>query len=224
MRNSSPLPRKRLLALCALALITFVPRAGLGQAAPAINQQPQSQTNVPGSDATFTVVATGQAPLAYQWLLNGIYLTNSAHLGGVTDATLTVSNVALGDAGSYQVMVSNQHGSVTSSNATLTVGLPPAITAQPESQIRLLGETATFSAGVTGTPPFSCQWFLNDAPLSDSGRISGATNTSLTITDLQLADAGTYVEVISNAYGTATSSNAVLTVVPRPVCVTAPGD
>jgi uncharacterized delta-60 repeat protein len=82
---------------------------------PSITQQPANQTVVEGSTASFTVTATGTAPLSYQWQKDG------ANLNGQTSATLTLASVELTDAGHYRVIVSNIAASVTSTEATLTV-------------------------------------------------------------------------------------------------------
>ena len=84
-------------------------------APPTITTQPQSTTVVAGSSATFTVVATGSAPLSYQWQKNG------SPIAGATAATYTVASVQSGDAGSYTVAVGNLAGTVVSAAATLTV-------------------------------------------------------------------------------------------------------
>ena len=83
---------------------------------------------------------------------------------------------------------------------------PPAITTQPVSQTNIVGTTACFSVTASGTPPLSYQWNFNGT------NIAGATNTSLTLTNVQLNQAGNYAVLVTNAYGTALSSNAVLTV------------
>src|SRR5262249_39819090 len=77
---------------------------------PSITTHPQNQSVLVSSNAVFTVVASGQAPLSYQWQFNTTNLTNGVHIGGATSATLTVTNVATGDAGNYRVVVSNSHG------------------------------------------------------------------------------------------------------------------
>ena len=82
---------------------------------PSITTQPASQTAPVGSDVTFSVVATGTAPLSYQWKKDG------GDISGATSATLTLTNVQLTDAGSYSVVVSNSVGVATSNPATLTV-------------------------------------------------------------------------------------------------------
>jgi hypothetical protein len=97
-------------------------------ALPSITTQPQNQSVLVASNAIFSVVASGQSPLNYQWSFKGTNLTNGVHFNGATNITLTVSNVVASDAGNYRVIVSNSHGSATSSNALLTVLLPPGIT------------------------------------------------------------------------------------------------
>ncbi len=88
---------------------------------PDITAGPTNLTRVMGQTATFTVVATGGTTLSYQWQKDGTNLVNGANVFGVTSATLTVSNLALADAGGYSVEVSDAAGSLTSTPATLTV-------------------------------------------------------------------------------------------------------
>jgi hypothetical protein len=87
-------------------------------------------TVAPGANAQLSVTATGQsAPTSYQWIFNGSNLANNSHYGGVTTATLTITNAQSADAGVYSVTVVNAAGTATPSG-TLTVGttLPPHIT------------------------------------------------------------------------------------------------
>jgi hypothetical protein len=87
-------------------------------------------TVAPGANAQLSVTATGQsAPTSYQWIFNGSNLANNSHYGGVTTATLTITNAQSGDAGVYSVTVVNAAGTATPFG-TLTVGttLPPHIT------------------------------------------------------------------------------------------------
>src|SRR5207302_9126294 len=124
-------------------------------------QQPQSQSLIAGTNATFSATASGQMPLHYQWSFNGTNLSNNAHIGGATNASLLISNIAATDAGNYRVVVTNSHGSAISSNATLTVLLPPAITSQPLNDSVLLTSNASFSSSASGTGPLSYQWYFN---------------------------------------------------------------
>src|SRR6185436_639871 len=86
---------------------------------PSITQEPQSQTVDQGSNATFTVTASGTTPLAYQWRFN------STNIAGATASAYTRTNAQPTDAGSYTVVVTNVAGGVTSVVATLDVIIPP---------------------------------------------------------------------------------------------------
>ena len=87
---------------------------------PAIISQPASQSVAVGSTATFVVSASGTAPLNYQWQFNGGDITNA------TGSSLVLTNVQFANAGTYSVTITNASGSITSSNAVLTVNFPPA--------------------------------------------------------------------------------------------------
>src|SRR5258706_14215781 len=82
---------------------------------PFIVTQPQSATNFNGTTATFSVTASGDAPLRYQWRKNGL------NLSGATNSSYNIANVQTSNAGSYVVVVTNSYASVTSAVATLTV-------------------------------------------------------------------------------------------------------
>jgi hypothetical protein len=167
---------------------------------PAITTQPQSQTVTLDQNASFSIVATGTAPLSYQWSHNG------SALAGATASALALSNVQTTDAGSYTVVVTNIAGSITSAVATLTVNVPPAITTQPQSQTVTLDQNASFSIVATGTAPLSYQWSFNGTA------VSGTTNASLTLTNVQTTQAGSYTVVVTNNAGSITSAVATLTV------------
>ena len=139
--------------------------------------------------------------LTYQWQLNG------SNIADATNSSLTVSNAQPANAGTYTVTVCNGSACITSSNATLTVNIPPFITQQPVDQSAIVGTSANFSANGDGTAPLSYQWQHNGA------NISGATTSSLSIASVQQSDAGSYALVVSSPYGAATSSSAVLGVI-----------
>jgi len=84
-------------------------------AAPAIIQQPASQTVTAGASATFWVLAGGSPPLAYQWSWNG------APVAGATTSALTIAQAQSTDVGTYAVTVTNAFGGIQSGSATLTV-------------------------------------------------------------------------------------------------------
>jgi fibronectin type 3 domain-containing protein len=177
--------------------------------APSVTTQPASQTVKAGQSVTFSVTATGTAPLGYQWQhLVGSTWTNV----GSNSASYSISSAASSDAGSYRVTVSNSAGSVTSNTVTLTVNVAPTITTQPNSQTVTAGQSATFSVTAVGTAPLSYQWqkLVNGTWTN----ISGATSASFTISSAQASDAGSYWVVVSNSAGSATSNSVSLTVNP----------
>ena len=205
-------------ATSAVAVLTVNP----APVAPSLTAQPQSRTNVAGTTATFTVVAAGTAPLAYQWRKNGTPLANGGIVSGATNANLTLAGVLAADAANYTVVVTNTAGSVTSLVASLTVLLPPSITVQPQSRTNIQGGTTVFTVSAAGTAPLACQWRKDDAPLADGGSVFGAGTATLTLTNLQAGDAGSYTVVITNAVGSLTSAVASLTVILPPVIIAQP--
>ncbi len=201
------------LSLAAIISISAAaPQRAFAAVAPGITSQPQSQNLLAGTNAAFSVVATGQATLLYQWSFNGTNLINSTHISGATNTTIIISNLSADDAGNYQVVVSNSHGTATSSNATLTVLLPPAITNQPAGQAVLLNSNAIFTAQASGTAPLSYQWQKDGVNLLNGGAVSGATTATLNLSGAQTNDAGAYRLIVTNNYGSATSILAALTV------------
>ncbi len=89
--------------------------------APALLTQPQSQTAEAGTTVSFSATVAGSLPLSYQWLFN------SNTVAGATASSLVLTNAQLTNAGAYSVVISNSAGVVSSSNAVLTVKLPPAL-------------------------------------------------------------------------------------------------
>ena len=178
---------------------------------PLISTQPQSQTNASGTTVTFSVAATGSAPLSYQWSFEG------TNLDGAVGAKLVLTHVQLDEAGDYTVGVTNAFGGSLSSNAILTVvALPPAILIQPADQTNTAGLTASFSVSAAGSLPLSYQWTWNGT------NVAGGTNATLVLTAVQPDQAGIYEVLVTNEFGTVLSSNAVLSVALNSPCATAP--
>ncbi|MBC8096290.1 MAG: M36 family metallopeptidase, partial [Akkermansiaceae bacterium] len=93
---------------------------------------------------------------------------------------------------------------------------PPTISQQPQSQLAAVGEPVSLNVVARGSLPLNFQW------RRDGTNLAGATNGLLALANVQLSDAGIYSVILSNNLGTLLSSNAVLTVIPTPPCVTAP--
>jgi hypothetical protein len=178
---------------------------------PTITQQPAGASVAAGSPVYLSVTASGYGPLSYQWRFNG------TNLSGQTDFFLSFANAQPDQSGSYQVVVSNPYGSVTSTIAQVTVFVSPTITQQPQNTTALAGSTASFSVQATGTAPLRYQWTFEGANLS------GATNATLTLSNVQPMNAGAYRVLVSNAAGSVNSASAILRVTPvAPMIVSHP--
>ncbi|MSU58286.1 MAG: hypothetical protein EXS35_08915 [Pedosphaera sp.] len=213
---SQPFPNLALRVCLLLAggmLLASAPTAR-AQAKPSITSQPQSQSVAVSSNAIFSVVASGQTPLSYQWSFNGTSLTNSPHIAGAISAMLIISNTAAGDAGIYRVVVSNSHGTATSSNATLTVLFGPTILSQPASQVVVMGKSVSFGVVASGSAPLSYQWFFGSLPLANGPHISGAQSSGLTVYSVVPTDVGNYQVIVSDVNGLTVSADASLSLNP----------
>jgi hypothetical protein len=118
-----------------------------------------------------------------------------------------LSNVVAVAGGSFHSMALENDGS-------------PFIVRQPASQTTSSNTTVTFTVIALGAPALSYQWQKNDSNLTDGGNVSGSTNATLILTDVQAADAAGYTVVIANAIGSVTSSTAVLVVTNKPPEIT----
>jgi hypothetical protein len=179
-----------------------------------ITRQPTNQFIGGGSNATFSVQAIGTGLLRYQWRHDGTNIVR-ANVAGATTATLLLTNAQLSDNGSYDVVVTDDIRSVVSQAAQLGVLAKPVLTRQPRSQVRLEGESVSFTVEVTGMVPMGFRWRRQGATLTNfqGSIVNGLTNSTLTLTNLQVTNGGGYTVVITNLAGQApTSSNAVLTV------------
>lgn len=117
--------------------------------APQITVHPASRTVAVGQSVTFTVSASGSAPLSYQWQRNG------SNISGATSSSYSIASAATADNGAqFRVVVSNSFGSDTSDNATLTVtnGAPTGtITSPALGALYNAGDTINYAG--TGTDP-----------------------------------------------------------------------
>src|SRR5437016_3759085 len=177
----------------------------LAPVAPSIGTEPTSQTVTAGQPASFSVTATGTAPLTYQWKKNNVAISGATSSAYTTAATTSSDNGA-----QFTVVVSNAAGSATSSAAMLTVSaaaVAPSITMQPLSQTVTAGQPASFSVTAAGTAPLSYQWNKNGAA------ISGATSSTYATAATTSSDNGAQFTVdVSNTAGSVTSAGATLTV------------
>ena len=173
---------------------------------PAIVSQPQSQAGMPGGNATFSVVATGQATLAYQWRLA------ATNISGATASVYTRTNLQGGDVGKYSVVVSNGKGSVTSADAQLILMGRPSIVVQPQSQTVALGQGVSFSVTASGNSPLAYQWRCQGSD------IAGETAPTFTLPAAWGTNAGAYSVLVTNGMGSAVSADALLSIIALQAC------
>jgi alpha-tubulin suppressor-like RCC1 family protein len=195
-QTSVPAALKKVFAVGAGYFDSTAVRDATGDTAPAITVQPAAKTVLEQAKVTFSVTAGGGASvLQYQWRYNG------APLAGANAASLELPAATLTQAGSYDVVVSNELGSVTSQTAKLVVNKLPVITSLPPArQTFAEGRTLSFTAAATGTGTLKYQWYRNGKP------VSGATKAAYVRAAATAADAGYYWVEITDSVGTRRSA------------------
>ncbi len=98
----------------------------------------------------------------------------------------------------------------------LSINAPLQITQQPRTQQAFVGDAVTFSVATFGSLPVGYQWRKNGQPLSDGGTIAGSQARTLALTNIAVTDAALYSVVVSNSYGSVTSSAAALQIIVSP--------
>jgi len=173
---------------------------------PGFLEQPASRTNFSGTVATFTATASGTLPLAFQWK------RAASPIIGATNSTYSFTcSYPADDGATFSVTVTNSIGSTNSAVATLTVLTNLNILHDPFSVDRSAGGKAAFRVVANGAIPISYQWHkvANDI----NTVIPGATNDTLWLSNLQLADsASDYFAHVTNPFTSTDSQSATLTV------------
>lgn len=177
-----------------------------GGTPPTITEQPTPATRTApaGSDISYSVSATGDGPLHYQWRLNG------RNVEGATNRTLVLNNVQPVSAGEYLALVYNAAGSAVSDTVTLFVTTPPQISAHPQSRDVRPGSNVVFSVFASGAGTLMYQW------RSNSVELPGATASTYTINNAQLAHEAVYTVVVGDMNGSVVSLPATLRILINP--------
>ena len=197
-------------------------------AAPSIIRQPPGQIVPAGFNATFSLPTTGMPGVnAFQWQRMPVgsstwtNLTDNAIYTGSTSPILTVINATFAMSGEqFQCIASNPHGSVISVPATLTVQAS-TFSSQPQDQLVVSSQSATFGVGAIGTGNLSYLWQVSTdhgttwIALSNNATYSGVTTAVLVLTKSSASMAGYEYEcVVTNNFGSATSNPATLSIAP----------
>ena len=169
--------------------------------APAITVQPADVLTTNGVAALLSVVATGTAPMSFQWRHAG------TNLAGEVAADLNIAAVdAVLHAGTYDVVLSNLAGVVTSVVVNLNILVPPTIVQQPvATTVDALSDTG-FSVIAAGTSPLAYEW------RRDGVILAGETNAALNLLAVTTNRAGAYTVTVTNAAGSVTSEAVTLAV------------
>ena len=174
-----------------------------GPLTPVIWEEPEDQFALAGNTVTFSSESEGVDGMTYQWQFNGV------NISGAINASLTLTGVQAVDNGSYQVVISDSAGSVTSDVASFTLVTQPQVTSMLPTAPSTNWIATSLNLSVTATDadpmdyPLSYQWQFNGT------NIAGATSSSYLINIYNLlgkltyngAQEGIYTLVISNAAG-----------------------
>ncbi|MGZ4962544.1 MAG: beta strand repeat-containing protein [Limisphaerales bacterium] len=171
-------------------------------------------TNLAGSTITYSETVTSIYATDTHWSFNGTSLDDSdpGHISGAATSRLTISNLVVGDSGTYALVASNAAGFSGLTNRLVVI--PALVTTQPLCTNVAAGATNVFTVSAESNLPFTCQWQFNGTNLTDDARFSGTSTTNLTLSGAMLSDSGSYSAIIANSAGSVTSSNAVLNVQP----------
>ena len=164
---------------------------------PSVTALPASQTICLGEPAAFSINATSEHPLTYQWLRDGVPIPNAITPG------LILSNATVALAGRYRVAVQGGGVSFITSDAQLTVLEPPQITIQPRSVAGCENRLITLGVTGIGSPPLQFQWRRQGVPiLGANGAVLSGLPTNIV--------PGTYDVIVANSCGTVTSAVAIV--------------
>ncbi|WP_313804342.1 GEVED domain-containing protein [Flavobacterium sp.] len=180
---------------------------------PTINVQPVSPAPVCEGQGTRTITINATGVTSYRWRKNGVLLNNGAPYGGVTTATLTITNPTMVADDDYDIVLNAATCPVYSNTVHLTVNPLPVITVQPVNTTICSNATGGFSVTATGTG-LTYQWRRGTTILNNDAIYSGTTSANLVITNPTAGTADNdYNVVVTNASGcTATTPNRTLIV------------
>jgi hypothetical protein len=182
--------------------------SAIGGIAPQIFTDVAAPANAPyiGDTLSLMVDAGGTPSLSYQWR------KNTAAISGATSNVFTITGLKSTDAGSYDVVITNAYGKVTSSAAVITILTPtaPVISQGPVGRTLYPGGTLDLTVLATGGD-LQYQW------QKDGTNLPGATSSAYVVNGVSGADAGAYQVSVTNFIGPASAGPVTITViVPAP--------
>ncbi len=171
-----------------------------------------------GQKVTLVASADGNPTPTFQWKKNNVAIS------GATNTALIFETITLTDSGTYSVLATNSEGSAASNDLVLTVEAPPpapvlpVFALQPISVNAVAGTTIELTSLANGTPSPVYQWTKNGLP------IAGATNSTLSLTNVTTATNGAFTVIASNAAGSVTSNTSWIRIYVNPTIATQPVD
>ena len=179
---------------------------------PVLASQPAAKNVTNGATVSFTGAATSALPFGYYWLFNGTNLPAGGNVSGVVTNTLTITAATTNNSGIYQLVASNATGYAVSTGAILNVGFVPTVSVAPASLTIFAGSNAVFAATADGTSPLAYRWKKSGTNFAGAN-ITGTNAATLTIASAVTNNTGNYTVVVTNLFGSVTSSVAALLVV-----------
>jgi hypothetical protein len=157
-------------------------------------------------DASVNVLVTG-----YSNGTNGYPDYYTAKYVG-SDRVIYVPPTNFSGTDTFTYVVQDSSGLMSTGTVSVTIQGPPQIAQPPQSIVVAAGSNCSFSVSCTGVEPFAYQWRKGGVPLSDGGYWIGSASNLLACALAITTDSGSFDVVITNAYGSVTSSVATLTV------------
>jgi Concanavalin A-like lectin/glucanases superfamily len=182
---------------------------------PAFLAQPSSESVYSGTTASFSATVSGAGPISYQWL------RGANPIPGATNSSYSfLCHYPADDQATFSLIATNSYGAATSSAATLTVLTNLNLVNDPFSITREVGSYAAFRVVANGALPITYQWTSSTNSGATYNPIPGATNDTLWVANVQLANDQTmYVANVTGPFGMSPSTPATLSVIPRSVIV-----
>ncbi len=196
----------------------FSKTAGISSASITVLTQPENAVVCAGSDQSFSTGASTSTPstINYQWMRNGVALTDDVHINGAKTQILTIKTATILDTGRYSCKITTSLGAVAFTNTvTLDISTAPSIRSQTVTLRKCAGDTTEFNVGVLDTNGIHYQWqYLGQ-------NIAGATGKYLRVTASE-STAGSYNCIVTNACGADTAKLPKLELIQATTIITQP--
>jgi len=176
--------------------LSFVATITVTSAPPVFVQQPVSTNVVAGFTLVLNSLATGSAPLRYQWYFQSNSVPNQ------TNRQYTLNAISFAAAGNYFVTASNQFATATSSVAVVVVSASPVFLPGLSNLVVSVGSNVVLAVNPSGAAPLTNTWQFNGVTVATNGN-------ALTLSNIQPAQSGFYRVTAANAYGSVSSTGRV---------------